>query len=353
MAPTQNQSRSLPERPSAEYLRKQAKDLARGEAIQLAAAQRRLARVYGYRNWSELIRHVKSLSAAYKATREADEATGATAPEAGQALKSLWKRAVADLALDLHLVDKPLLADPDPFRKGPDLMELRLRVLDQVGDRPELLELCEKLGLRFWMLELEKDLPFVPLRDLIAFPHMVYPVFVGRPKSIKAIRSAVNRQLPIVMAAQKDPALESPNDADIYRIGVVGSLIKVADISDGTLKALIECRRRVRVSQVIEDGEFMEARTEEVTEPVTEGLDKLLESVASAFVSSGFKSSATNRSISLASRRNPSAIADRIASELPIEVSQKQELLELLNPAKRLERLLGHLSGSLGPITTQ
>jgi len=103
MAPTQNRSRSLPEKPSAEYLRKQAKDLARGEAIQLAAAQRRLAREYGYRNWSELIRHVQSLSAGYKATREADKATGPTLEEAGQA-KSLWKRAVAHLPLD-HLLD--------------------------------------------------------------------------------------------------------------------------------------------------------------------------------------------------------------------------------------------------------
>ena len=78
MVPTETRSRSLPVKPSAEHLRKQAKDPARGEAIQLAAAQRRLAREYGYRSWSELIRHVQSLSAAYKATREADEATGPT-----------------------------------------------------------------------------------------------------------------------------------------------------------------------------------------------------------------------------------------------------------------------------------
>ena len=269
MAPTQTRSRSLPEKPSAEHLRKQAKDLARGEAIQLAVAQRRLAREYGYRNWSELIRHVQSLSAAYKATGEADEATGQTPLEmprrgmlarmqAGPALTSLWKRPVADLPL-ANLLDKQVLADLDLFREGPDLMQLRRSVLDQVRDVPELLELFEKLGiLRSTALELERNLPFLPLRDLIAFPHMVYPVFVGRPKSIKAIRSAMNRQLPIVMAAQKDPALESPNDADIYRIGVVGSLIKVADLPDGTLKALIECRRRVRVTQLLEGGEFME-----------------------------------------------------------------------------------------------
>jgi len=92
----------------------------------------------------------------------------------------------------------------------------------------------------------------------------------------------------------------------------------------------------------------MEARTEEVTEPFTEDLNRLLESVTSAFVSNGFRSPETNRSISLASRCNPSANADRIASDLPIEASQKQELLELINPATRLEKLFGCLSGPPG-----
>lgn len=141
MASTQNRSRSLPEKPSAEHLRKQAKDLARGEAIQLAAAQRRLAREYGYRNWSELIRHVQSLAAAYVATREADEATGATAPEAGQALKRLFTHVarVAALPLDLNLRDRQLLADLDRFREGPDLMQLRRSVLRHLAMRPSFL----------------------------------------------------------------------------------------------------------------------------------------------------------------------------------------------------------------------
>jgi len=96
-------SRSFPKKPSEEHLRKEAKRFARSQAIQLSAAQRRLAREYGYMTWSELIRHVKSLSAAYKATLEADEATGPTPLEAGPALKSLWTRAVADL---LELFEK-------------------------------------------------------------------------------------------------------------------------------------------------------------------------------------------------------------------------------------------------------
>ena len=101
----------------------------------------------------------------------------------------------------------------------------------------------------------------------------------------------------------------------------------------GDVLSISDARMSLDAIDVLEIAAIvMGARTEKLTEPVTEGLDKLLESVASAFASSRLKSLAANRSISLASRRNPSAIADRIASDLPIEVSEKQELPELLNP---------------------
>jgi len=350
MASNQARSRSLPERASAEHLRKQAKDLARSEALQLAAAQRRLAREYGFRSWSELMRHVRSLSAASKAVRGPDDAIGATAPDAGPALEILLKRPVADLSLTMRALTglqfKNIgnIGDLIQYTE-PDLLEIRNFGRKSLN---EIKVALGKLGLSLTTrLELEQDLPFLPLRELIAFPHVVYPVFVGRAKSIKAIKSAVNRKLPIVMAAQIDPKVESPNEADIYRIGVVGNLIKVADSPDGTLKALIECKRRVRVTQLIENGEFIAAKTDDLTEPVVQGLDKLLESVASAFVSSRYKSLAANSSVFVTSRGNPSLIADRIASDLQIEVSQKQELLELLNPADRLDKLLAYLSSQM------
>jgi Lon protease-like protein len=349
MASNQPRSRSLPDKPSAEHLRKQAKDLARSEALQLGAAQRRLAREYGFMNWSELMRHVKSVSAASSSGRSGELAAG-IGLNASAALDKLLRRPIERLFLSyraytgLHL-EGIKHVDELVQRTERDLLEIRNFGRKSLN---EVKIVLGKLGLSLaTRLEVEKDLPFLPLRDLIAFPHMVYPAFVGRPKSIKAIRSAVNRKLPIVMAAQKDPAIENPKDSDIYRIGVVGNPIRVADLPDGTLKVLIECRRRVRVTQLIEDGEFMQARAEELKEPATEGLDQLLESVASAFVSSRFKSLAANRSIFLNSLRDPSVIADRMASDLPIEVSQKQELLELLNPAKRLEKLLSHLTSQM------
>jgi Lon protease-like protein len=349
MAQTQKSSRALPERPSAEYLRKQVKDLARGEAIQLAAAQRRLAREYGYRNWSELIRHVMSASAVSNATREAVEATSGIGPEAGPTLKILLKRPVADLPLSkraftgLQLKHIRNIAELVQCTE-PDLLEIRNFGRKSLN---EIKIVLGKVGLSLAMpSELGKDLPFLPLRELVAFPQMVYPVFVARPMSIKAIKSAVNRKLPIAMAAQKDPTAERPNEADIYRIGIVGNLIKVVDLPDGTLKVLIEGKRRVRVTQFTKSGEFMEAKTEALTEPAVEGLDKLLESVASAFVSSRHKSLAANRSTFRTARGDASAsvIADRVASGLSIEISQKQELLELLNPADRLKKLLAYMN---------
>src|SRR5262249_50869610 len=99
MSQTRSSPKVLPRDPNREHLRKEAKRLARDGGLQLAAAQRRLAQEYGYKNWSELVRHVKSLSAAHKATREADEAAGATAPEAVPAIKILLKRPVADVPL--------------------------------------------------------------------------------------------------------------------------------------------------------------------------------------------------------------------------------------------------------------
>jgi hypothetical protein len=229
MAPTQTRSRSLPENPNEEYLRKEAKRLARDEAIQLAAAQRRLAREYGFSNWTELIGHVKSVAAVPK---------GAHGPDAAAQRRSTLN----------ELLKRPLYALPLSQRAFAGLQHENVRYIGELIQRTEhdlleiknfgrkplneikkvLAEMGISLGMR---LEVENGLPFLPLRGLIAFPHVVYPVFVGRRMSINAIKSADNRKIPIAMAAQKDPTVESPGDADIYRTGVVGTLIKVEEFA--------------------------------------------------------------------------------------------------------------------------
>jgi Lon protease-like protein len=343
MAPTKKSPRILPPKPSDEYLRKEAKRLARDEGTGLAASQRRLAHEYGYRNWSELIRHVKSMSAA--ATDESGHS--AALAETRPALDELLKRPVEQLGLSLRALTGLHRENIRHIgelvqRSERDLLEIKNFGRKSVNEiKKPLAEMGLSLGMR---LEVGTELPFLPLRELIAFPHVVYPVYVGRPRSIKAIKSAESRKIPIVMAAQKDGAVENPGDADIYRTGVVGTVIKVEELPDGTLRAVIEGKRRARLVRVIAEREFFEAKTEEVTESVHDRMEKLLESVASAFVSSRYKSLASSRSIFLTAHGNASEIADRVASHIPIEISEKQELLEILDPAERLEKLLGYLN---------
>src|SRR5581483_2656410 len=205
----------LPPNPSAQYLRKAAKRLARKESLRLTTAQRRLAPEYGHRNWAELMAAVK---------RNAKEHPAERLPS-----------------------DRGLAAN---------------------------------------------TLPLLPLRELIAFPHVVYPVFVWRSQSIKAVESAWKRRVPIVMAAQKDAAAANPRAGEIHPIGVLGALVRVEPMADGTLKALIEGKRRVRVSRFLLDEEAFSAQVDALgEEPASgEGVEKLLELVASSFVSSRYKS---------------------------------------------------------------
>ena len=177
---------------------------------------------------------------------------------------------------------------------------------------------------------------------------MVYPVFVGRRLSIKAVHSARARKVPIVLAAQKDATVYNPGDDDVYRIGVLGTLIRVESLPDQTLKALIEGKRRVRISRFVVDEEAFNAEIEEIGEetPAARGLEKLLELVASSFVASRFKSLASNSSVYPTANEDASVIADRIASNLPIVIERKQELLETMRPDERLRKILAILNVS-------
>ena len=188
-------------------------------------------------------------------------------------------------------------------------------------------------------------LPLLPLRELIAFPHVIYPVFVGRGLSIKAVHSARERKVPIVLAGQKDARVYNPGGDDVYRIGVLGALIRVESLPDQTLKVLIEGKRRVRISRFVVDEEAFNAEIKEIGEetPAAKGLEKRLELVASSFVASRFKSLASNRSIYLTGNEDASVIADRIASNLPIVIERKQELLETMR-SDELRKILAILN---------
>jgi ATP-dependent Lon protease len=193
--------------------------------------------------------------------------------------------------------------------------------------------------------------PLLPLRELVSFPHVSYPIFVGRPMSIRAVQYAKERNIHILLATQKDPSISDPSSSDMYQIGTLATVIEAMRLPDGTLKCVIESNRRARVSSFVFDADFSKAEAEEIEEPIISDarLEKLVRSVVSAFVRRRVKTfaDALNKpealSVAATTIDGASVLADRIASELQMELALKQALLELLSPADRLERLLGYL----------
>lgn len=196
-----------------------------------------------------------------------------------------------------------------------------------------------------------QQLPMLPLRDLIIFPHMMMPLFVGREKSINALEEAMSKQIDIVLAAQKDAKTNNPEPADIYEVGTVGSIIQLLRLPDGTVKVLVEGKRRVRIERYIpNDGFFMvEATTlPEISEREVE-VQALTRSVKATFeqyvklnkrIPPEILMKVTN--IELASE-----LADIIAAQMNLKLEDKQRILELNDPGKRLEQLLEMMSGEI------
>ncbi|CAG1066800.1 ATP-dependent Lon protease [uncultured bacterium] len=186
-------------------------------------------------------------------------------------------------------------------------------------------------------------IPLIPLRDIIIFPYMVVPLFVGREKSIKALENAMAADKSILLAAQKKAKTEEPGPDDIYDIGTLGTILQLLRLPDGTVKVLVEGKRRARIKEFVSEDECFMVAVEEVDEPVDEAVE------AEALVRSAVKSFETyvkfNKRVppemimSVSSIEDPGRLADTISAHLTIKIEDKQALLALSSPSKRLERL--------------
>ena len=183
----------------------------------------------------------------------------------------------------------------------------------------------------------------LPLRDMVLFPHMVAPLFVGREKSVQAIEEAMNNGQEIFLAAQKDAKIDDPDPRDIHTIGTIGQILQLLRLPDGTVKALIEGKRRGKIRQFIPEEKHFTVEVEELPEKKTRGpeVDALIRVTVEAFEDyvKLNKKIPPEVALSIASINDASRLADTIASHVNLKVSDKQEVLELLNPAKRLEKL--------------
>ena len=186
-------------------------------------------------------------------------------------------------------------------------------------------------------------LPLLPLRDMVLFPHMVAPLFIGREKSVQAIEKAMAGSQEIFLAAQKDAKKDEPKPKDIYKIGTIGTILQLLRLPDGTVKALIEGKYRAEIKEYVEGQPYFTVRVEPLEEKQVSGpeVDALKRLTVSAFdeYCKLNKKVPPEVALSISSIADPSRLADSIASHISLKVADKQSVLEALNPAKRLERL--------------
>jgi ATP-dependent Lon protease len=193
--------------------------------------------------------------------------------------------------------------------------------------------------------------PLLPLRELIVFPHEVYPIFVGRQKSIKALEASEASKRPILLVAQKDAKVADPQAGDLYNVGTLGVVVQLLRLPDGTVKALLEGKKRARILKYVGSDEYFQVEAEEIEEVCdrTTEVEALIRSVTSTFDNYVRlnKKIPPEMVTSIASVDDPAFLADKLVGHLSIKLEDKQALLETSNPAERLEKILGYMRSEL------
>src|SRR5687767_2586460 len=195
------------------------------------------------------------------------------------------------------------------------------------------------------------QLPLLPLRDVVVFPHMVIPLFVGRPKSIKALEAAMESGKSIVLVAQKSAAKDDPAPEDLYEIGSIANILQMLKLPDGTVKVLVEGSQRARISEVIDVKTHFSVRITPL--PADNATDHETEAMRRTMIQQFDQYVKLNKKIppeiltSLAGIDEAGRLGDTIAAHLPLKLEQKQEVLEMFDVKHRLEHLLKLVEGEL------
>jgi ATP-dependent Lon protease len=197
----------------------------------------------------------------------------------------------------------------------------------------------------------QMELPLLPLRDVVVFPHMVIPLFVGRPKSIKALENAMDAGKSILLVAQKSAAQDEPTAEDLYETGCVANILQMLKLPDGTIKVLVEGVQRAHIDSVDDLGTVFSAKATPI--PVNDGGTHEVEAMRRAIIAQFDQYVKLNKKIppeiltSLGGIEEPGRLADTIAAHLPLKLEQKQQILEMSDAVERLEKLLAQLESEL------
>ena len=205
--------------------------------------------------------------------------------------------------------------------------------------------------------QLSQSYPVLPLRDIVVFPHMIVPLFVGREKSVRALEEVMQDDKQILLSSQIDPTVDDPATDGIYRIGVLANVLQLLKLPDGTVKVLVEGRARVKITEFVPNPNFFEAHAETLTESMGDrpSVDALVRAVGEEFERyAKIKKNIPEEALSAVSdTREPARLADLVSGHLGIEVAQKQDLLETLVVAERLERVYGHMQGEMSVLQVE
>ncbi len=194
--------------------------------------------------------------------------------------------------------------------------------------------------------------PVLPLRDIVVFPHMIVPLFVGREKSVKALEDVMSNDKKIILVSQKDANDDDPSIEDIYDIGTVATILQLLKLPDGTVKVLVEGGERAKIIRYIDNDNFFEAEAE-FDQPVVED-SKELRGLMGSVVKQFEQYIKVNKKIpsevqsSVNQIEDPAKLSDVVASYLSLTISSKQELLENSNLLSRLEKIYSVMEGEIG-----
>jgi ATP-dependent Lon protease len=189
--------------------------------------------------------------------------------------------------------------------------------------------------------------PLLPLRDVVVFPNMVVPLFVGREKSIKALEYAMSHEKEIFLSAQKDAKVDNPSQKDIYLVGTLGAVLQLLRLPDGTVKALIEGKQRAKVETFLDHSEFFMVHVSKLSSEYQMNLESkaLMRTVNDGFEEYAKHNDKIGKDLvsTVSAIEDPARLADTIAAHLSLKIQDKQELLELEDVNKRLEKLFESL----------
>jgi ATP-dependent Lon protease len=199
--------------------------------------------------------------------------------------------------------------------------------------------------------------PVLPLRDIVVFPHMIVPLFVGREKSIHALEEVMKDDKQILLVAQKNASQDDPGRDDIYRVGTVSSVLQLLKLPDGTVKVLVEGNGRARIRSFIDNPRFFQVSAEVL--PDVDNDPREIEALARAAVSQFEQYVKLNKKVppevlvSISQIEDPGKLADNVAAHLSLKIADKQELLDTSSLAERLEKLYGFMEAEISVLQVE